>query len=69
MSILQSIARELYGLFVDDGSLALAILVLMGAIAVLRVTLPLSPDVIGPAIFIGCAAILVENVLRRARRR
>ncbi|MBV9637654.1 MAG: hypothetical protein JOZ40_23755 [Methylobacteriaceae bacterium] len=69
MSVLLSIARELYGLFVDDGSLAVAILVLIGVIAVLRLTLPLSPNVIGPAIFIGCAAILVENVLRRARKR
>jgi hypothetical protein len=66
MNGLVSIAKEILGLFVDDGSLAIAILVWVGLVLLVAHALPASA--IGPAILLGCAAILVENVLRRAGR-
>jgi TRAP-type C4-dicarboxylate transport system permease small subunit len=62
-------ARELVGLFVDDGSLAIAVLAWV-AIAVLAFpALPIDSGWLAVALFVGLALILVENLLRAARRR
>jgi len=62
-------ARELVGLFVDDGSLAIAVLVWV-AIAVLAFpALPVDGGWLAVALFAGLALILVENLLRTARPR
>lgn len=62
-------ARELIALFIDDGSLALAVLVWV-AIAVLAFpALPIDGGWLAIALFAGLALILVENLLRSARRR
>jgi hypothetical protein len=61
-----SILKETLGLFVDDGSLALA-LILWVAIAGLglpRMPLPLAWD--APILFVGCVLILVVTVIRSA---
>ena len=70
MKIISLIFKELFGLFVDDGSLAIGILALVAALAVLMQT-GLPPIFAGPLLFIGCVALLVENVARtvRAKRR
>jgi hypothetical protein len=68
MAWLKSIAREILSLFVDDGSFAVAILVW---VLLAPVTLPrVAPNAhwIGPALFAGLAMILIESVLRFARR-
>ncbi|MCA1597033.1 MAG: hypothetical protein LC772_11500 [Chloroflexi bacterium] len=68
MKLLQTIWAELFGLFVDDGSYAVAILVWVVAVAVV---LPRVPSLAGwrsPLIFVGLAAILLENVSRTVRR-
>jgi hypothetical protein len=67
MRWLQSVGREVLGLFVDDGSYAGAILVWVGlAVAVLpRLGLGAWD---GSVLFAGLAAILVESVLRFAGR-
>jgi hypothetical protein len=67
MRLLATAWRELVGLFVDDGSLALA---LVGWVAAVALLLPLVAGVEWrPAILLaGCIAILVENVGRAARR-
>lgn len=67
MKWLRSIAREVWGLFVDDGSFAAAIVVWL-ALAVL--VLPrVAAAWAGPVWFVGLAAILTESVLRAGRRR
>lgn len=69
MTWLRNIVAELFGLFVDDGSFAIAILAWLG---VLWLALPhLAIDNTWSAIilFAGLAVILIESVLRRARRR
>ncbi|HEY4379714.1 MAG TPA: hypothetical protein VGN01_05170 [Acidobacteriaceae bacterium] len=69
MRWLQSIVREIYGLFVDDGSFAGGILVWMAL--VVWVLPRIAPGVRwgAPALFVGLALILVESVMRFARRR
>ena len=69
MSMLATIAIELLGLFVDDGSLALAILAWVAIIAGLLSVSALPASVTGIVLFAGLVAILIENVLRRARKR
>ena len=66
MSFLASVVKEIFGLFVDDGSLAIAIL---AAIAVLALIASLAPaSWLGVLFFAALSALLVENTLRRARK-
>ena len=68
MKWLTDAARELLGLFVDDGSLAIAVLAWV-VIAVLAFpTLPIDSGWLAIVLFAGLALILAENVLRSARR-
>lgn len=67
MSWMRGIGRELWGLFVEDGSFAVAIL------AWVAITIFLLPAVLpdrwrGAVAFIGLAVILVENVFRTSKR-
>ncbi|GAC1346843.1 MAG: hypothetical protein NVSMB18_30160 [Acetobacteraceae bacterium] len=67
MSWVKTALSELLGLFVDDGSFALAI---VGWLLVAGLVLPrlgLSAGWAGLILFAGLAAILVESALRRAR--
>ena len=66
MTFLRSILGEILGLFIDDGSLALAILVWVAAVAALRLA-GTDPALLGGLLFAGLAALLIENVLRRSR--
>jgi len=69
MSWIAAAARELVALFVDDGSLAIAVLAWV-AVAVLAVpALPMDGGWLAIALFAGLALILVENLLRAARRK
>jgi len=69
MSFVQTVASELFGLFVDDGSLAIGILVLVAAIAGLQYAGVIAPAITGVAVFAGLVLLLLENVLRHARSR
>ena len=66
MSTLRQWINELLGLFVEDGSLALAILALVAAAAVLAAAAA-PPIVTGLLLLGGCLAVLVENVVRARR--
>jgi hypothetical protein len=68
MPRLHPVLAELLGLFVDDGSLALAALLLVAVVAVLAKLAMAPPILIGALLAIGCLAILIESVLRAARR-
>ena len=69
MNFLRSVLVELFGMFVDDGSLAIAVLVWVLIIAGLQRVSVLPPTGPGILLFVGLTALLLENVLRRARRR
>ena len=64
MAALAKIAQELVGLFVDDGSLAAIVL---AWIALCGLVLPPNPWH-GLILFLGLALILIENVVRAARK-
>ncbi len=68
VSALIRAAREVWGLFVEDGSFTIGIMICVAlAIGLLpRVALP-SPWR-GPALFAALAAMLLENVARTARK-
>jgi len=61
--------RELVALFVDDGSLALAVLAWVAVAVFAFPALPIPGDWPAVALFTGLALILVENLLRTARGR
>jgi hypothetical protein len=67
MSAVKALYGGLLGLFVDDGSLALAVLavvVLAGVVAALMPEFSLGAGVI---LLLGCLGVLVANVLRVAK--
>lgn len=68
MRALATILRELVGLFVDDGSLALAALVWIGLCGLVLPRLLPSRGWDGVILFLGLAALLAENAMRSTRR-
>lgn len=69
MSMVARVARELLGLFVDDGSLALAILAWVAVFAALMSVSAVPSILAGLLLFMGLIVILAENAVRRARKR
>jgi hypothetical protein len=69
MSWIRSIVREVLGLFVDDGSFAIAIVVWLGVAVLLLPLIAAHKHWAGPALFGGLAVILIESVMRFSRRR
>ena len=61
-------ARKVFGLFVDDGSLALSILVWIFALHVVASIAFIEQTWAAPVLFLGCVGILIENVLRASRQ-
>jgi len=68
MTTLVSASRMLVGLFVDDGSLALAILVIVLLSGIFATLMPNAPLVAGAVFLIGCVAVLFANVMKAAQR-
>jgi hypothetical protein len=69
MGWLRSIVREVWGLFVDDGSFAAAIVVWLALAVLVLPRVGVSMRAAGPALFAGLVAILIESVLRAGHRR
>ena len=69
MNGILAVARELFGLFVDDGSLAIAVLAWIAVVALAFPALPIDSGWLAFVLFAGVALIFAENVLRAARRR
>jgi hypothetical protein len=68
MNALVAVIREIAGLFVDDGWLALAILtvvLLAGAFATLMPDVPLAA---GAVLLFGCLGVLLANVAKARPR-
>jgi hypothetical protein len=69
MNVLGAVFRELLGLFVDDGALALEILAVVVLAAFSAVLVPSFPSAAGAILIFGCLGVLLANVARAARRR
>jgi hypothetical protein len=68
MSTLANLLRELIGLFVDDGALALAIIAVVGLAGISAMLIPDVPLAAGAILLLGCLAVIVSNVARASRR-
>ncbi|HVY15366.1 MAG TPA: hypothetical protein VHB27_09065 [Rhodopila sp.] len=68
MHWIKSVAQEIFGLFVDDGHFAIAILAWVAFSALVLPHIPVPAVAKGPILFIGLAGILVDSATRRARR-
>jgi hypothetical protein len=64
MRTLVAVLRELAGLFVDDGALALAILAVVVVAGILALLMPDTPLAAGAVLLFGCLGVLVANVAR-----
>jgi len=64
MSMLVAVFRELTGLFVDDGSLVLAILAIVVLASILAELVPGFSLATGAILLFGCLGVLLENVAR-----
>ena len=67
MSILFAASQTLGGLFVDDGSLAIAILIVVLVSGIFSIVMPDMPLVAGAVLLIGCLAVLFANVMKAAQ--
>ena len=69
MSAIRTAIEELYGLFVDDGNYAALILVWLAVAGLVFPRISVAGGVWkGPLLFAGMVIILVESVLRAARK-
>jgi hypothetical protein len=68
VSALQAVFREIFGLFVDDRGLALALLAVVAFAAALVGLMPERQMEAGAVLLFGCIGVLVVNVLRAAHR-
>ena len=64
MTTLAALVRELAGLFVDDGSLALAIAGVVVIAAISAVLMPNLPMAAGAVLLFGCLGVLFGNVIK-----
>ena len=69
MKWIKNIFREIFGLFVDDGAFALAILIWLSFMRWTASHLRLSPATSAIILFAGLALILTESIVRYARRK
>lgn len=69
MNLLRLICKEVLGLFIDDGSLALLSLLLVAVVTGLVKLIGLPPLWGGLLLLVGCLAILAESARRGSRRR
>jgi hypothetical protein len=64
----KAIVTEIFGLFVDDGAFALAIVIWLGAVWLVLPRLGVPTTWGGIILFAGLALILAESAMRRSRR-
>lgn len=68
MTLLKTITGELVGLFIDDGSLVVAVIAWIAATSLALHTGLIGAETAAVALSLGLAALLAENVHRAARR-
>jgi hypothetical protein len=68
MKMLLGLLRELAGLFVDDGALALAILGVVALAAIFVALMPGASLLAGAVLLFGCLGVLILNTMRAASR-
>lgn len=69
MSLLKEVLAELFGMFMADARLSLAVLLLVGAVALLIDVARVDPLLAGAVLLAGCLAIVAAVTAATARRR
>jgi len=67
MNTFKAFIDEILGMFVDDGSLAFAILAIIAVAYAASIRFAEHPYFLGGILYIGCLTALVENVMRSTR--
>lgn len=60
--------REVWGLFVEDASFTFGMIVCLAVAGFVLPHVAIAPGWRGPVLFVMLAAVLIENVVRSARR-
>lgn len=68
MNFLRTVVQEVVGLFIDDGSFALAIVAWLGIVGLVAWRIDAARAWTGFLLFVGLAAILGGSALWRARK-
>ncbi|MGN6097320.1 MAG: hypothetical protein ACTHP8_13900 [Bosea sp. (in: a-proteobacteria)] len=68
MRWIRTVVRELFGLFVDDGSFAVAIIVWIGALRLLSLSVLRDTAWSGTLLFAGLGLILLASTIRRSHK-
>ena len=68
MTMLATAFRMLVGLFVDDGPLTLAIVVIVLLSWIFATLMPHFPLTSGALLLVGCLGVLFANVMKAAQR-
>jgi hypothetical protein len=68
MTMLATLFQMLVGLFIDDGSLALAIIIIVALSWIFATLIPDMPLAPGAILLAGCLGALFANVLKAAER-
>ena len=69
IDILKVAFREFFGMFIDDGALALAALLLIAAVGVLVKFVHVDALLAAALLLVGCLLILAESLARAARKK
>ena len=64
MRAFMAISRDLVRLFVDDGGLALAVIVIVVSTGVMKFVIHVDDEIVGATLAFGCLAALIESVAR-----
>lgn len=68
MSTLVAALKELTGLFVEDGALALAVVAIVAIAGVSAALFPAAPAAAGAILLLGCLGVLFANVMTARKR-
>ncbi|MBN9305984.1 MULTISPECIES: hypothetical protein [unclassified Devosia] len=68
MQLIRLVAGELFGLFVDDEFLAIAILVVVAITGVLSVWTSVPKGLVGTLLLAGCLTVVAMSLARTLRR-
>jgi hypothetical protein len=68
MTALGAALKELTGLFVEDGALALAVIAIVVAAGLSAAFLPSFPEATGAILLLGCLGVLFANVMAARKR-
>ncbi|UVK43769.1 hypothetical protein BPNPMPFG_005602 [Mesorhizobium sp. AR07] len=69
MNVIRTAVSEFLGLFVDDGSLALFVIILIMLVTAAVKMEIISPLIGGGALLLGCIVVLSESLYRAAKKR